>query len=111
MALQLGEAIVVVGVERLFEPVHAVLFARLDDANRGFQVPTVELAVGRDPPAPIAVHHYVDSIADRLAHSGQCPHVFPPVRAVEAKLQRLEASRDRLLTGLEARFERPQLAR
>src|SRR5438132_275242 len=46
VALQLGEAVVVVGVERLFEPVHAVLFARLDDANRGFLVPAAELAVG-----------------------------------------------------------------
>ena len=104
VALQLGESVVVVGVERLFEPVDAVLLTCLNDVDRGLEIPTVELAIGGDAPAPVSVHHYVDSIADCLPHSGERTYVFSPVGAVKTELHRFESGRDSLVADLDARL-------
>src|SRR5437870_11779704 len=68
VALQLGESVVVVGVERLFEPVDAVLLTCLNDVDRGLEIPTIELMIGVDAAASFFVLDYCYFFAYCVPH-------------------------------------------
>ena len=82
---------VVVGSERLLEPVDAELLERPRALDRRRDVPP-RRAVAGHAPALVRVDHDLEPVADGLAHAFDHREVRTPVAAVEPELDRAHAS-------------------